>query len=407
VTISKLGNTQLGIADLRDGSVRELGIAGSSPRYISGGYVLFLSTLNELMAVPFSLRRREATGPAFRVTEELPINLAGVAGFATSDDAVVYHPMANELRTLLIVDEKGSVRTLRVEPRFYQCPRVSPDGKYLAVSFEREKARTDEPFETNYDIWILTLPDGPWLKLPSNGVSNRCAEWTGDSRSVVYLSQRGRRHTHELWIQPVAGSVPERPLVQLDATPKFSGADKPEIREASISPDGRYVFFKWEHYSDHGLSYRRVGDDTTSFAIFRDSTRQDGAANPRLSPDGRWLAYSLRGFLYVRSFPELGEPLRVSVAGGYRPAWSRDGRRLYYKNANQIIMLNVVADPDFRVVSHRILEKNFMYTVASQSDFDVAPDDNAVVVTTRESTGRLIMIQDLARKLDARYRAGN
>jgi DNA-binding SARP family transcriptional activator/Tol biopolymer transport system component len=406
LTISKLGGTQLGVADLRDGAVRELALAGSSPRYIRGGYILFLSTHNELMAAPFSMRRRELTGPAIRVTEDLPINRAGVASFATSDDAVVYHPIVNELRSLLVVDETGSARALRVDPRFYECPRVSPDGKYLAVSFERERSRTDKQFDSSHDIWILTLPDGPLVKLQSDAVSNRCAQWTGDSRSVMYLSQRSPRLTQELWVQSVDGSAPEHPLVQLQATPKFKGADKPGIRDAAISADGRYVFFEWEHYADHGLSYRRVGSDTTSFPILR-LTRQSERTNPRLSPDGKWLAYTAGSMLYVRSFPELGAPLRVSLGQGHQPAWSRDGRRLYYKQANQIVVLNVSTEPKFQVLSHRIIAKKFMYTAASQADFDVAPDDQSVIVTTRDGIGRLIMIQDLAQKLEARYHAQN
>jgi DNA-binding SARP family transcriptional activator/Tol biopolymer transport system component len=404
--ISKLGSTELGVVDLRDGSVSELGQVGWSPRYIRGGYVLFLNAHNELMAAPFSMRRRQLTGPPLRVTEDLPINHAGVASFATSNNGVVYHPIANLMRSLLLLDENGSTRSLGLEPRFYECPRVSPDGKYLSVTVERERSPTTKQYDTHHDVWILTLPDGPFLKLPSDGVSNRCAQWTGDSRGVVYLSQRQQRRANELWIQSLDGSSPERPLVQLDATPKFTGADKPDIRDSDISADGRYVVFEWRHYSDYGLSYRRVRGDTTSFPIQR-LTRESASMNPRFSPDGKWLAYSFGGLLYVRSFPELGDPVRVSLKGGHQPAWSRDGRRLYYKHANEIVVLNVATAPDFRVLSHRTFPKKLMYTGPAEADFDVAPDDQAVMVTTREGVGRLVMIQDLARKLDVQYRARN
>jgi Tol biopolymer transport system component len=54
---------------------------------------------------------------------------------------------------------------------------------------------------------------------------------------------------------------------------------------------------------------------------------------PRISPgDGRWLAYqsneSNGAGVYVVSFPKPGEKWRIS--NGTSPAWSRDGRELYY-----------------------------------------------------------------------------
>jgi Tol biopolymer transport system component len=63
---------------------------------------------------------------------------------------------------------------------------------------------------------------------------------------------------------------------------------------------------------------------------------------PRLSPDGRWLAYqsneSKRNEIYVVSFPKLTEKWQVSTDGGQAPVWSRDGRDLYYQGVNGKIM---------------------------------------------------------------------
>jgi Tol biopolymer transport system component len=63
---------------------------------------------------------------------------------------------------------------------------------------------------------------------------------------------------------------------------------------------------------------------------------------PRLSPDGRWLAYqsneSNHDEVYVVSFPQKGGKWLISTAGGIRPVWSRDGRDLYYYSADGKIM---------------------------------------------------------------------
>jgi Tol biopolymer transport system component len=58
---------------------------------------------------------------------------------------------------------------------------------------------------------------------------------------------------------------------------------------------------------------------------------------PQISPDGRYLAYessddSGRHQVHVRPFPRVNDGGRwqVSPRGGTRPAWSPDGRELFY-----------------------------------------------------------------------------
>jgi hypothetical protein len=58
-------------------------------------------------------------------------------------------------------------------------------------------------------------------------------------------------------------------------------------------------------------------------------------AQPTLSPDGKWLAYtsneSGRNEVYVSPFPKVDEDrVLISNAGGDRPLWSHDGKELFY-----------------------------------------------------------------------------
>jgi hypothetical protein len=63
---------------------------------------------------------------------------------------------------------------------------------------------------------------------------------------------------------------------------------------------------------------------------------------PRLSPDGRWLAYrsneSKRGEIYVVSFPHPGGKWQISTTGGQEPVWSGDGKELYYYSLDNKVM---------------------------------------------------------------------
>ena len=56
--------------------------------------------------------------------------------------------------------------------------------------------------------------------------------------------------------------------------------------------------------------------------------------NPRVSPDGHWVAYnsieSGRWEVYVAAFPTFADKRQVSVNGGCQPLWRKDGKELFY-----------------------------------------------------------------------------
>lgn len=66
----------------------------------------------------------------------------------------------------------------------------------------------------------------------------------------------------------------------------------------------------------------------------------------KLSPDGRWLAYASnetsRYEIYVQSFPTPGEKSLISTNGGTYPAWSRDGKELFFIAADRKLMATAV-----------------------------------------------------------------
>ena len=60
------------------------------------------------------------------------------------------------------------------------------------------------------------------------------------------------------------------------------------------------------------------------------------------SPDGNWLLYQSNdagtGEIYVRSYPALGAPRRVSSGGGHSGHWSADGRTIVYEAPRGTVM---------------------------------------------------------------------
>jgi hypothetical protein len=59
--------------------------------------------------------------------------------------------------------------------------------------------------------------------------------------------------------------------------------------------------------------------------------------------------------VFVQSFPDLGPRYKVSIAGGGEPVWSRDGRKLFFREGDQMFAVNIEYEPSFRAGAPRVL----------------------------------------------------
>jgi Tol biopolymer transport system component len=112
---------------------------------------------------------------------------------------------------------------------------------------------------------------------------------------------------------------------------------------------------------------------------------------PRFSPDGTAIAYASQetgdSDVYVRMFPEAG---RVRVSTGRRPIWDPDGKRLYFRDANRMMVATIARDPALRVVTRETLfETRYL---GNLTDYDVAKDGRFLMVETEASNSSLVVI---------------
>jgi hypothetical protein len=74
----------------------------------------------------------------------------------------------------------------------------------------------------------------------------------------------------------------------------------------------------------------------------------------------------------VQAFPGKEGKWPVSVKGGTRPIWSRDGKELFYLAAdNKLMAVDVKSGARFE---HRVSKPLFEARMGPQSGFDVSPD---------------------------------
>lgn len=87
---------------------------------------------------------------------------------------------------------------------------------------------------------------------------------------------------------------------------------------------------------------------------------------PAFSADGRFVAYesdeSGQIEVYVRSFPDSDMKSQVSTGGGRFPVWSADGRELFYRSGDQVLVVDVATAGTLTLGNPKVLyEKHSVF----------------------------------------------
>jgi Tol biopolymer transport system component len=102
------------------------------------------------------------------------------------------------------------------------------------------------------------------------------------------------------------------------------------------------------------------------------------------SPNGRWLAYvsdeSDRRVVYVQPYPGPGARTAISTDSGTAPAWSRDGRELFFMTPPtpggviKMRAVSVTTGPTFTAGTPRTLFEGRFNSNPNVRQYDVSPD---------------------------------
>ena len=113
----------------------------------------------------------------------------------------------------------------------------------------------------------------------------------------------------------------------------------------SWSSDGSILAFY--HAANYDVFTMTMGEEPVAFLASPFDER--GAT---FSPDDAWLAYSSdetgREEVYVTPYPGPGGKTPISTQGGRSPRWSADGRELFYRNGDDMMVVAVETGPTFQ-----------------------------------------------------------
>jgi serine/threonine-protein kinase len=256
------------------------------------------------------------------------------------------HP-ALPARRLVWVDRTGAIEPAFPPRGAYEDPRLSPDGTRVALS-------------VGGDIRVLDLGRGTETRLTTTGGA-ALPIWAPDGRRLIFevSSEQSGFLLYEADIEN--GSV--RPLSTHRAGfPNF------------VSPDGRRVLFSRQLTSAQwDLVELSLDDDEPAVPWLASEELEIDA---RLAPGGRWAAFRAGRQIVVRPYPGPGTATIVSPSGGREPAWSPDGRELYYlADSGEMMVVPVSTGETFSAGAPRPL---FELPEAVPDDtwrtYDVAPD---------------------------------
>ena len=356
---------RIALRSLRTGDQHELIRGGSFPMYAGTGDLLY-TRAGTLLAVPFDLKRETVTGtprPVIDGVVTYPLN--GAAQYALSPNGTLLYvagkPVSLEA-AISWVDRTGRTSRLAVTPAAYQGLHISPDGRRAALDIDG----------ANASLWILDLDRTTVTRL-THEWSNNGTVWTPDGQRVTFTSARGG--VRSLFWQRLDG--------QGAAEPVFPAGQVPgQIVQPSWTPDGRTVVFDvLSAQTGWDLWVARLDGDRTPRSLMQTSFSERA---PRLSPDGRSLAYvsneTGRPEVYLQPFPGLGNKTRISDAGGDFPVWARGGRELFYVNGDAMMAVTIDATP-----SSPPGRPHLLFRKATTGAYDVSSDGRFLMIEGRSS----------------------
>jgi Tol biopolymer transport system component len=273
---------------------------------------------------------------------------------------LVYSPggLQSEMRRLVWVTRNGAVTPAVPAARGFDRPRLSPDGRMLAITVR----------ERGNDIYTYDLARGVMTRLTHGEEGeHEVPVWSPDGSRLVYTAWTSGRDRSYVVVAP-------------------GGTQPPQV----IARTSRH-----EHVTEwsprRGLALVSYDEQGRGDIVFMDaappSPRVTVASTPhnerdgRISPDGAWLAYasdeSGRDEVYVREVNGIRR-LQVSDGGGTEPVWRRDGRALFYRSPSAVMEVDWPITE--RVQPRALFKDTFARTGRRETNYDVSADGSRLLM---------------------------
>jgi Tol biopolymer transport system component len=369
--------------DLGSGKAHLVQTGVAIGQYLPTGQVAYVRPDGALFVLPFDTRRLSATGAPVPVRDSVSVldEFFPLIAFSASGTLVTRVGAAGStlLRYQMVwVDRAGRETMIDSAWTFRHVSfganagwSLSPDGTQLAIGLATEAGD---------NIWVKHLPTGPLVRVTFDSAAEFRPRWLPDGRSVMFGSNR------------VAGGGLYRRAA--DGTGTDQLVLRGNIFEGQVSRDGQWLVARAggqvAQSGGRDISALRLGTDTALTPLVATVYDESEIA---LSPDGRWLAYvsdeTGRAEVFIRPFPHADSAkYQVSTGGGVSPLWARNGRELFFVDADRAMTsVSVAAGAPLRLGEARRLFRlqDDLYLAAREfyTPYDISPDGQRFIMARR------------------------
>ena len=339
----------------------------------SQGHILYRAGTT-LMARPFDVSTTRLTGDPVAVATDIPGGAVswGGAQFGASETGLLVHMRGARVMSTVLQwrDRAGTVVGTLSEPGGYWEPRLSHDGKRVAVAAGQDAA----------DIWVHDLQNDMQTRFSFNNADERTPLWSPDDLHIAYTSSE--TSAGSIYLRPVSGQEPAK--LVFDA--------KTQISLQDWSHDGRHIFFNYLEPNENGWDTWAL--DMESYEAKAVLTGPSDQTYASLSPDGRYMAFSSdesgQEQIYVQSYPAAAGRWMVSgdkIAGrASQPRWRGDGKELYYVRGSALVAVPVATEGGFTFGTPRFLFSLNLNSV--NAAFDPRPDGQQFLTNEMPAANR-------------------
>ena len=388
------------VLDTRSGVDKQLIAGGIDAVYLDDGFIIYATVaggrrVGSLRAVRFDSARLEVVGESVEMVSDISVLPSTAANYAVSARGDLVFVPASEVaaqvaaRSLVWVDAHGTEMAVGTPTRPYATARLSPDATKVVLDVR----------DDSNDVWIWDFRRQTLSALDRDPAQDLSSIWSADGKRIIWASTRGGSNPSLFW-KPFDGTGQAARLTS-STTAQFPTA---------VTRDGTTLFF----FSGTG-AYENIFRLSLTERAPKPEPVISSAANEfggEVSPDQHWLAYhsseSGQYQVYVRPFPDAARArIQISTTGGTRPAWSRDGRQLFYLDQNAMltsVSITVGGSTLAAGTPRRLLDRAYhvgttilgfdlrSYDVAPDGRFLMIKDAQGVPEQTRRSAGVVVML---------------
>lgn len=313
----KQNGIYLGSLDRKDS---HLIVTSESAAQYASGYLLYRAN-TALVAQPFDPRSGTSSGSAIPLLNNL------------RDDVGVWRSIFSVSQNGLMTYETGSASSVKSQLMWFdragnseaKCDpeekgivdvRLSPDNKRAA-------------YAGAIALWTCDLERNTKTRVTFDDQLLLQPSWSPDGKALIFAAPTSKGGGNfEIRAKAADGSGSERAMIPVSTAYHYP----------AWSPDGKYLTYLWGDGEKQVSLWRLpVARDSKPVVIVQPPSVQSNIYHYRVSADGHWVAYtsdeSGQLEIYLTTFPEGKGKWKVSSNGGGYPAWTENGKELFYKDS--------------------------------------------------------------------------